>query len=884
MGTLAAFAAFAIALSAWRAVRKLRGDVLTLRHAVVGLQERVMELTQRPAAPVQPESPPPAMAPEPAKPPETVESTAEPASAPVPEVEISPPAPQAVPTTNRADLEQTLLGRWSVWLGAVALALGGVFLVKYSIERELLGPGLRVFLGLLLGAGMVGTGEFLRHRVPRIELPHVAYLPPAVTAAGIATLFASIWAAHALYAFVGSTVAFAALAAICATAVVLSLRQGPLIALLGLCGALLVPALIHTDTPSGWTLFSYLLIVMAGTLALARDRSWWWLGWTSLAGGVAWSLLWLATAPRDVDPAALPTFLILATALFFFMHRPGDADTDKVAGMDHVLQSSAWLVWAAAATFALLMLLVITDARQSTISVTAAGLLIALHLAGARRDQHFDFLPLGTTLFALAVIASWVVRFPPHSLYGATLSLAPDFPPLISAAASYAALIGITAYALIWRVERPQRWAVAAAGAPVGLLTAGYLHRGDALGELPWAAIALLIAALEVFAASRVARFRDRAGMEAALAAYAVGAVAAVALAFTMSLERAWLTTALALMLPAMGWIAERTRVATLRRVSFVVAAVVLARLVLNRDLIEMPVTDSLLFNWILYSYGLPCVAFALAAWLFGGTAHDHLDDALRLGAAAIGCALVALEIRHAFAAATLLDGRVRAGEIAAYACSLLAMAVLTVRHAKRRPGSIFAKIAPGAAAIACAFTALGPVVIYNPVLTSEAVGETVFFNLLLPLYAAPLTLALWLRIEIARVARQGLVRGVGALCLVLGFVFLSLTVRHAFHGALLDRGGIDDAESYVYSVAWLGYGALLLTTGVLLDNQPIRYAGLAVLTLSVAKTFVVDMSVLTGLYRAASFIGLGASLLGIGYLYQRLVRPPHATARAPAA
>jgi uncharacterized membrane protein len=37
-------------------------------------------------------------------------------------------------------------------------------------------------------------------------------------------------------------------------------------------------------------------------------------------------------------------------------------------------------------------------------------------------------------------------------------------------------------------------------------------------------------------------------------------------------------------------------------------------------------------------------------------------------------------------------------------------------------------------------------------------------------------------------------------------------------------------------------------------------------------KAFVFDMSALSGLYRAASFLGLGASLVGLAYLYQRLI------------
>jgi uncharacterized membrane protein len=46
------------------------------------------------------------------------------------------------------------------------------------------------------------------------------------------------------------------------------------------------------------------------------------------------------------------------------------------------------------------------------------------------------------------------------------------------------------------------------------------------------------------------------------------------------------------------------------------------------------------------------------------------------------------------------------------------------------------------------------------------------------------------------------------------------------------------------------------------------------VVLLTVAKVFLVDMADLTGAWRALSFIGLGLVLVGIGYLYQRLLFP----------
>jgi uncharacterized membrane protein len=44
-----------------------------------------------------------------------------------------------------------------------------------------------------------------------------------------------------------------------------------------------------------------------------------------------------------------------------------------------------------------------------------------------------------------------------------------------------------------------------------------------------------------------------------------------------------------------------------------------------------------------------------------------------------------------------------------------------------------------------------------------------------------------------------------------------------------------------------------------------------------VAKVFIGDMAGLAGLYRVASFLLLGLSLVGIGWLYQRFVFPGRA-------
>ena len=98
----------------------------------------------------------------------------------------------------------------------------------------------------------------------------------------------------------------------------------------------------------------------------------------------------------------------------------------------------------------------------------------------------------------------------------------------------------------------------------------------------------------------------------------------------------------------------------------------------------------------------------------------------------------------------------------------------------------------------------------------------------------------------------------------------------------MLTAGPVSDAQQYAYSATWLVFGVILLVVGLLLPSKPARIASGAVIMLTVLKVFLFDMAGLTGIWRALSFIGLGLVLMGIGYLYQRLLFPARAGTSAP--
>jgi uncharacterized membrane protein len=121
-----------------------------------------------------------------------------------------------------------------------------------------------------------------------------------------------------------------------------------------------------------------------------------------------------------------------------------------------------------------------------------------------------------------------------------------------------------------------------------------------------------------------------------------------------------------------------------------------------------------------------------------------------------------------------------------------------------------------------------------------------------------------------------------GALIFALSYV--TLEIRRLYHGPILTEGPTTGAEQYTYSIAWLAFGVILLGIGITVQSQRARLASAVVIGLTILKAFLVDMSTLTGVYRALSFICLGLVLVAIGWLYQKILfrrRLPAAAAPA---
>lgn len=614
---LFSLAPFVLAIRSIVVNRRLRARLDALYDKVGMLDHRIFRVDERLSALGEPVPPAPqAPAAEPIIAPPDVSPVEQVEPIPVPMAEpVAVPAP--LPPTGYAGkrFEQRLVENWLVWLGGVTLALGGVFLVKLSIDYGLLTPSVRVFGAVLLGIGLCVGSEWVTRREQAMEGDGAgpSYVPQALAAGGAATAFAAIYAAYQLYGLIPGPVAFVLLAVTAGATVALSLRQGVLVATLGLVGAYVVPALVASDAPQALPLFLYLAFVTAGMLAVLRHRAWWWLGFLALFGAFIWVTVWLGLEPAHPESTIVGIYILVQFALFAAFRR-GVPRVGFLTGIAD-LPETRLLVRLAFGAFAVAAFVLVHVAGFDNPSLATSYAATAFLLGFAYRDRGLDDVIATAAMLLLAVLATWnLPLLSEEQVFLAQLRLPVALWDFTIACSAAAVLLGGGGFLAQTSAPRPGPWAAMSVVASALILIIAYWRLHDYGIDIAWTGFALALAGLNLAAATSVAKRRDgEIEIEIALAAYTVGVLSGTILAACFALNSAWLTVAIALHLPALGWVEGRLDLKVLRHVALIVAGIVLVRLVFNPYLFGYPIGPTPIFNWLLYGYGLPALAFIVA-------------------------------------------------------------------------------------------------------------------------------------------------------------------------------------------------------------------------------------------------------------------------------
>ena len=764
------------------------------------------------------------------------------------------PADESTAASTRESLasifERLVGGRMLIWVGGIALALAGLFLVRYAVEIGLIGPATRMVMAAVFGLLLVGVGELARWRLP--DDPRVGQ---ALVGAGVLILYAAAYASHVLYDLIGLGTAFAAMAGVAGAALLLSLRHGAPAAALGLVGGLLTPLIVGDPDAGPLPLLIYLALLNVAVFAVTIRTGQRWLAWMAKLGTLLWTASLIVRGDGDALTAGL-FVLVYAIATSLALSEKGEPYPSF------------------APTFALLQLGVLVGIGD--FETRPWALFFALAAAGfalAGRRRGMLAIPPRAMAAALALIVS-------HSFYSQGLS-APE-PRAVGLFASLVTLLFASAAWLgIERGPASRRWTwifcIAIVGPAVLLRTAdpGLLFR-PVWGAL-FALLALAPAALTY--RLRLEAQRDATDRSPLVVASGAAAILAIGAAFDL-FAPPWVP--IAYLIVALGVLAAARRIGDggLARLSMVVsligaiAAVRQTPSLWQELLASLGGAPALVAGIVppgeaLLLFAAPALLlFALWRWARGEV--DQLARSIGVLAGAFALLAAYILFKQIFAIRDEPDFVARGFAERTLLTQGLFFAGWLLPNRPRLDW--LAGVSFALTALAAARFAWFDLLILNPAHVRQNVGALPVLNLLV---AAYLGSAFWLY-EARRRARleaeSSIFFGLFLAAIVVG---TGLLVRQLFQGAILTGAGMPRAEFYGYSLAGLLLSVGLLLFGWKRGDTPLRVAGLALLTATMVKVFLVDAGELEGVLRILSFLGLGIALIGMGKLYGTLLGRP---------
>jgi uncharacterized membrane protein len=719
------------------------------------------------------------------------------------------------------------------WLGGLALFLGVVFLVKYSFENNLITPVGRIAIGGVIGVGLIALGAWLgrgRYRVTGQSL----------CATGIVILYADLFAAHSFYGLISLTTAFFAMSAVTLLSFLLAVgMKAQVIVILGLLGGFVTPVLLPSGYDNSPALFLYIALLDLGVAAVALRQNWKYL---LLLAAVGTSLTQIGWAARFFEPSkggrAFWIFLGFE-ALFVAVTVRGRKDR-----RDHWSTAAASLSGFTALTFGFWISAHPVIAHHPLFFFGFVFLADALLLVRPVLGIAPRLIAAGAGTLTFALCAGWIVLFANQSPLNVSLA----------AIVIFALLHAATTPGKTWRAGLPP---LTATGTIMPFVLLVILFERVALSNptpvflIAFVLCAILLAAAIVrradwMAGSALLGFAflelvwqgDRFTNEQAgptLVWYGLFLVLFVAYPFcSAQKEKSWAWAVSALAQGLQFWVVYQVFVRAFPndRMGLLAAA-----------------------------FALPAAAGVVALLKLCGAQPAQGDTRLAWQGGAL-LLFVSLIFPLQFDREWITLG---------WACEGVALLWLF----RRLPHRGLRLVAVVLLAAAFVRLTLNPAVLEYHKRTGVKIWNWY-------LYVYGLTTACLL--GGARLfappqpatAERAAPAFLGSLGVILAFVLLNLEIADYFSiGPTLTFSFSGNfARDMTYSIAWAVFALGLIVAGMRIKQRFARYAGVALLVVTLGKLFLHDLSDLNELYRIGAFVGVAIILIAASFIYQRFLAP----------
>jgi len=733
-----------------------------------------------------------------------------------------------VPMAARQRWQPPSPERVAVWIGAtvgaLALAIGGLFLVATAIEAGLLGPGFRVGGAMAFGTLFWLGGGALRSKGIRAS--------SALSAAGAATVFGATWAACDLYALLPVPVAFGALLVVVAVTMAQAARfHDRFLANLAVVGALLATFVI--DSTSTTLQLGYALLLNTAIVLLVSRRP-----WPELLAvvGAGTALQVIGLTVTDLTPDRQPLAL-LGIGLLILPHAATVAFTST------------------------------PGRRWTALGVAAAYLVLAAPWTAGLSDTFYD-LRSGLTRvgnpsepFAAALGLAWLMA----PLWLATRRTEN---PWAVAVATLAGLPAAVAFTVGWPDGDLLNLVVPVAVGVLGLvLFVGQRRAGT--GLLPWLPL-LLLAVLSPADA-----------LKALPIVLTVGAVVVAGVIGSFTSTRPYLPLALLPSLAIAAVFLGDTQDAFVVGPALAVYAALHLPLVVRRwpdPAPTLPWVAAIVapvalmpgaYLWWKEAIGVGSVGVVpLLSAFWTLLVAIVLVRVHRVASNSTVFSIGVLSVLFGVTVAIPMQLEQRWLTISwALQGMLLAIASRRLKHVLVRGTSVLLGVVVAAR------------LLVNPWALEWGTAEGwPVINWTLYTWGLPTVCLLVSAHFLAKVTENDRAWRAAAVVLRLlamgtAFAMLNVQVSHAFQDqGPLSLYGTTTMQGMARSIVWGAYGLALLVTGIFAKSRTTRFLGFGFLMLSALKVFLLDVWSLPGLVRVGSLMALGMFLIVAAFIFERLV------------
>lgn len=763
--------------------------------------------------------------------------------------------------TEPSAIVLSLKQNWMTWLGGFCIALAGILLARYAIQKGMFGPLARIISGFAVGFALHISAEWLRRKTA--ENNQVFAM---LAAGGSITLFATLLAALHLYQIISPMVVFVILAIIATATMWLALVYGPALAAIGMLGAYVVPILVSTGSGQILGAMTYSLMISASILFLMRYvyRYWLWIG--LLAGGYLWWALSLTYASADGWRGLY--LALLAYGLIAIV--PRDWAFQKAQAFSSPADTPINIYFIKGNKPELLLpisILLIVIAQCMTIifenspvpSLSDLTPLALVILLASTKKENLTSLPwvlyLGQIISLLAINVSHGERFYIKEV-AAQYQLDYFF---------FLSLTSILFCALAIRNFSNSRfkvwWSSLAILAPLFAIIASYLLGTSYIEDWLWSLNAIVFGAAYFYLA---ARSRQKQWNKAWMVWSFLAGHFAYTFAAVIMLENAGLTLALAIQAISVSAIIQRFEVPDLDWLLKVVVILIVARLTVNPWLIDYPTG----MHWTLWTYG----GATLCCYIASRILSDLPKLARWTEAGSLHLLVLTLWIETRY---WLYDGVVFIEKFTLVEAALnvsLFGAVGLVYHYKSQISETLEQFYKGYSLLLMVLALANYGLIAARTISGDNwvwgnISDAPIFNLLILAYLMPVIIAyLSYKYYDKRYKRLSAV-----VTVLSAFGFINLEIRHLWTGNIYLFNSISDGELYTYSAVWLLLAITAILAGSWRFGKNCYQSGMLLLAMVILKVFIIDLYQLEGIYRIIAFMGLGLSLLGIAYLHKRI-------------